>query len=213
MTNDGPLSRLLGRRESEWRARLGIDLRVLSEPQSKSLERLYHELSELKTTRSSAGEHERIRMDTARAKTALERVRARFQEFVQSNLQRPSEFSYELVGARISIGDINEVETTARRGVADGERVSMTALVSVSIDDVRPFPARLEAGQRAVAVTMTMFMGEWAYSLSIKGIIALKATATFRNNNYEDIRFESAFLSSWEAHPKFPEFRFPAGAE
>lgn len=208
------------KRERIWREARGVNLRIIHSPQSQSLEALNRDLEEMRTQREAPERRTWRQHDEERAKAAFQAKVDELRAYIENRVEIPSNFPFRLDFPQIGAVKVGRVITTANQGTADGSSVKLTATVEAKFSAqtvTRATPSEavtptlgygLRTATRDYAwetrgflhrLPSTINLGvDWMTPIDfMTGIVVVAATAVFHPDRYDDLKFESATLSSW----------------
>jgi hypothetical protein len=181
-------------RERKRIAGLGAHLEVKIAPETKALEQVRKDLIELLEGKEAWRKHH---SDLARAALWEGTGHAELEKYVQSRIEYPPDFPYEVIASGIFALDMGAIATSAREEMHDGDRVDITAEVKISLHGLmRP---RLGFGSiGAILVGYKSHLTPISEDLrEFYGTVIVGATAIFVAGRYEQLQLKSSRLISW----------------
>jgi hypothetical protein len=220
VSDDTKFPRFDEEREQAWRARFGVNLRIIHAAGSQSLDVLQRQLEDMRARQEPERQTWRA-ADEARARAAFEASAGELRAYIADRVEIPSNFPFRLDFPEVGSISVGQVITTASQGIEDGSTVTLTARTQVefraqgmtSVTPINITTPTLGYGlhsteRRLDASTLPYYMpsrpavflhaDDFVFrSHLLTGLVIVVATATYRPDRYEGLRFRSAALLDW----------------
>ncbi len=180
------------KRERKRIADLGAHLEIPPEP--RGLGQVRKDLIDLLEGTEAWRKHH---SDLARVALWEGAGRGELDKYIQSRMEYPPDFPYEVIASGILTLDIGAIATSAREEMHNGDRVDITTEIKISLHGIMR-PRLGFGGIGAIFIGSEVNPSSFGEEFrEFYGTVIVGATAIFNAGRYEQLQFKSSRLISW----------------